>query len=224
MKFGAINCIVVLALAHVADAFQPLKTNVLPTSVLYASVRDTSSFMQEMREELAQNEEANLMMQALRGQNMNDDDTAVAGLQMRLVDIAPRDEENLPYEYNPAALKEFFKRRPADVLTRVVQVLSVGGGFLFNAALDQALGRIKNNPDLEVQRAGELRDLITSLGPFFIKIGQVSMSRHRDDRLSERIVLPRLAGGSSCSVLYRFRLSHHVFSCFASSNKGIEVR
>jgi predicted unusual protein kinase regulating ubiquinone biosynthesis (AarF/ABC1/UbiB family) len=35
-------------------------------------------------------------------------------------------------------------------------------------------GKLKSDPDLEVRRAGELRDTITSLGPFFIKLGQVS--------------------------------------------------
>lgn len=133
---------------------------------------------------MAKNEDANLVLQALRGKNLNDDDAAVAGLEMRLVDIAPKENESLPFDYNPQALKNFFSKRPGAVLTRILQLTSVGGGFAFNVILDQLLGRVKNNPDLEIQRAGELRDLITSLGPFFIKIGQALSIR--PDVLSPR--------------------------------------
>lgn len=140
--------------------------------------------MQEMREELMKDQEANMILQAIRGQGLNDDDSAVAGLQMRLVDFAPQDNQEIPLEYDPMALKRFFSKRPLAVLTRILQVASVGGGFLFNVAMDQLLGRLKSNPDLEVQRAAELRDLITSLGPFYIKIGQALSIR--PDVLSPR--------------------------------------
>lgn len=150
---------------------------------LQSSVADTSALMKEMREKMSEDEETKMLMDALRGKNLNDDDSAVAGLQMRLVDVGSGDDV-LPYDYNPQVLKKFFSKRPGAVVTRVVQVLSAGGGFLFNAALDQALGRRKRNPDLEVERAAELRDLITSLGPFFIKIGQALSIR--PDILSPR--------------------------------------
>ena len=48
--------------------------------------------------------------------------------------------------------------------------------------MDKVLGR--SSPDLEVQRAAELRDVITSLGPFYIKIGQALSIR--PDVLSPR--------------------------------------
>jgi aarF domain-containing kinase len=128
--------------------------------------------IKEMREKMNENEEARLVMEALRGQGLNDDDAAVAGLQMKLVDVDSDRGDVLPFNYDPVALKQFFGSRPLSVFTRVFQLASVGGGFFFNAAIDTLLGRIKNNPELEVQRAGELRDTITSLGPFFIKIGQ----------------------------------------------------
>jgi aarF domain-containing kinase len=43
---------------------------------------------------------------------------------------------------------------------------------------------MKNNPELEVQRTAQLRDKITSLGPFFIKLGQALSIR--PDILSPR--------------------------------------
>jgi len=55
------------------------------------------------------------------------------------------------------------------VAARIAQVTSTGGNVLVNFATDVVSGRAKD-ADLEVQRAAELRDTITSLGPFFIKV------------------------------------------------------
>jgi aarF domain-containing kinase len=177
-----------------ALGFRTISINTVPT-VSWSKIRSTlystrsqgvSSLMQDVRAEISKNEDANLMLQALRGQNLNDDDSAVAGLQMRLVSISDQtdQETGLPYEYNPAALKEFFRKRPMAVLTRIFQLLSVGGGFALTAGLDIAFKRGQNNRDLEVQRAAELRDLLTSLGPFYIKVGQALSIR--PDILSPR--------------------------------------
>ena len=170
-------------LAYHGDAFQFHSQCRQVSRPLYSSVSDASAMMKEMRERLNEDSEAKMVMDALRGKNLNDDDSAVAGLQMRLVDVGSG-EDVLPYDDNPTALKKFFGKRPGAVITRVFQVLSVGGGFLLQASLDTAFGRLKRNPDLEVERAAELRDLITSLGPFFIKIGQALSIR--PDILSPR--------------------------------------
>lgn len=135
----------------------------------------------EMRSNIAENEDANFMMQALRGQGMNDDDRAAEGLQMRLVD-EDVDGSGLPFEYDPASLKDYFSKNPLVVLKRIAQVIGVGGGFFARTAVDALLG--KDDPELEVKRAGELRDLITSLGPFYIKLGQALSIR--PDVLSPR--------------------------------------
>ena len=76
----------------------------------------------------------------------------------------------------------FFSQRPLVVIQRLAQVAFNGGGFFVKTALDVLLKRM--NPELEVQRAGELRDLITSLGPFYIKLGQALSIR--PDVLSPR--------------------------------------
>jgi aarF domain-containing kinase len=170
------------------DAFQAASLRSpqqrLSTTQVCSTASDTSAMMKEMREKMNENEDSRLMMSALRGQNINDDDSAVAGLQMRLVDVAIDKGDILPYEYDPELLKKFFGKRPMSVLQRIFQVTSVGGSLLLNGALDSFFGRLKNNPDLEVQRAAELRDIITSLGPFFIKIGQALSIR--PDILSPR--------------------------------------
>jgi aarF domain-containing kinase len=188
MKLSQAVPIICLCLGT-GDAFQSLH-NVqtiperLSTTKVYSSVSETSAMMKEMREKMDENEDARLMMQALRGQGLNDDDTAVAGLEMKLVGIDSDPNDTLPFEYDALALKAFFGKRPMSVLTRIAQVASVGGIVFLNTSLDALFGRLKNNPDLEVQRAGELRDIITSLGPFFIKIGQALSIR--PDILSPR--------------------------------------
>ena len=156
-----------------------------------AAVSELSRQVAEMRSQIAsENEDANLIMQALRGRNINDDDEQVRGLEMKLVEFDDVDgvgdaaragggggtanaEDRLPYVYDPIALQKFFAKRPQLAAARVAQVVTTGGGVLFNFAYDSFTGRLKSDPDWEVKRAGELRDTITSLGPFFIKLGQV---------------------------------------------------
>lgn len=129
---------------------------------------------------MSENEDADLIMQALRGNNINDDDSQVQGLEMKLIefdDVEGEDgkidaESRLPFDYDPIALQKFFAKRPHLIASRIAQVTSTGGKVLLNFALDVLTGRAERDPDLEVKRAGELRDTITSLGPFFIKLGQ----------------------------------------------------
>ena len=154
------------------------------SSLQASSVSETSSMLKEMRERMNEDDDTRLMMQALRGQGLNDDDNAVAGLEMRLVNIAGDRGDVLPFDYDPKVLKAFFSKRPGAVISRVVQILSVAGGLFFNLAVDTLSGKLKSDPDLEIKRAAELRDTITSLGPFYIKIGQALSIR--PDVLSPR--------------------------------------
>ena len=51
-------------------------------------VSDLSKQMKDIQNQLAtDNEDANLIMQALRGKNINDDDNQVVGLEMRLIEF-----------------------------------------------------------------------------------------------------------------------------------------
>lgn len=143
--------------------------------------------MKDMRDQLNENDDARMVMDALRGKNLNDDDSALDGLEMRLVEIGVDETDptsGLPFEYEPLVLQKFFKKRPLNILTRIFQLTSAGGGLALKLALDSLLGRMKDNPELEIKRAGELRDTITSLGPFYIKIGQALSIR--PDILSPR--------------------------------------
>ena len=172
-----------LAATETTHGFAPPHQYAAPQRIiteLYSSVSETSQMVQGIRSQLAENEEAALVMDALRGKNMNDDDAQAAGVQMRLVDASG--SETLKTDYDPKALREFFSKRPLTVINRIAQVAGVGGGWVLRNVMDKVLGR--SSPDLEVQRAGELRDVITSLGPFYIKIGQALSIR--PDVLSPR--------------------------------------
>ena len=148
--------------------------------------------MRDMQSQISENEEAALIIQALRGKNINDDDRALEGLEMKLIEFDDVEsssvdgnmEDRLPYEYDPVALKKFFAKRPNLIAKRVAQVMSTGGAVIGNFIMDSISGKLKSDPDLEMKRAGELRDTITSLGPFFIKLGQALSIR--PDILSPR--------------------------------------
>ncbi len=106
-------------------------------------VSDLSKQMKDMQNQLAtDNEDANLIMQALRGKNINDDDNQVVGLEMRLIEFddgggsssnnlqgggeSSSSSIGLPYIYDPIALEQFFIQRPQLIVARIFQVLTSG--------------------------------------------------------------------------------------------------
>mmetsp|Transcript_37196 Transcript_37196/g.81640 ORF Transcript_37196/g.81640 Transcript_37196/m.81640 type:complete len:756 (+) Transcript_37196:105-2372(+) len=72
-------------------------------------------------------------------------------------------------KYDPDSAAEFWAERPLSVLTRAAELFSSSVGFGARLLLDRQLGKAEAN---EVTRARELTDLLTQLGPTFIKIGQ----------------------------------------------------
>lgn len=154
-----------------------------PPSSSDASVSAMSRQMKDMRSEMEKDERTALMMQALRGSNIRDDVAAAEGLNMLVVETADRGDQ-LPLTYQPDALAAYFGKRPGAVAQRLFQVLSTSAGFLAGVAFDYALGR---GAEAEVRRAAQLRDTITALGPFFIKLGQALSIR--PDILSPRAMV-----------------------------------
>ena len=75
----------------------------------------------------------------------------------------------LPLVYEPGAIAAYWGRRPVAIVTRIFQLLSISGSFLGGLLVDLITGKIKDN---EVKRAIELRNIVTSLGPAYIKLGQ----------------------------------------------------
>ena len=140
-------------------------------------VSAVSEMARDVRKQMEEDEELNLLMQGLRGTNINDDDFASVG-RMEVVQMRAGDDA-LPTRYEPETIGEYFAKRPLAVATRLAQIASVGGGFFASVALDAARGELQAN---EVERARQLRDVITRLGPFFIKLGQALSIRPTSQR------------------------------------------
>jgi aarF domain-containing kinase len=151
------------------------------------SMKDLSAQIKEMRGSLVEDERTAMMIDALRGKNMNDDDAQRAGIKMRLVESERRADassDSLPTLYDPVKLQKYFSARPGVVATRMWQVSSSTASFFAGVLSDYLRGKLA---DTEVRRAAELRNTIVSLGPFFIKLGQALSIR--PDLLSPRAMV-----------------------------------
>lgn len=152
-------------------------------STVPSEVAELSSQLKGMRAQMEEDEQTRLVMRALRGQNVNDDDRQLEGIQMQVVEMRAG-EKGLPTTYEPELLAAYFAERPAAVARRVFQVASTSAAFLASFAWDAARGKLEEN---EVKRAARLRNTIVSLGPFFIKLGQALSIR--PDILSPRAMV-----------------------------------
>jgi predicted unusual protein kinase regulating ubiquinone biosynthesis (AarF/ABC1/UbiB family) len=86
--------------------------------------------------------------------------------------IAPEQKPELRYE--PMALAAYYKKRPLQVLRRIFTVLTPSLSFAFGLWLDSKRGVVVKN---DQRRAAQLRELLTRLGPAYIKIGQALSTR-----------------------------------------------
>eukprot|EP00891_Asterochloris_glomerata_P005985 jgi/Astpho2/5985/e_gw1.00084.8.1_t len=128
-----------------------------------------SSQMAQMRASIEKDSQLGSLMAGLRGSNMNSSDFAEDGVVMQLVAVEADEAEQLPLVYNPDAIAAFWSRRPIAVARRVVQLLRLGWPLVAGLAWDLAWGRLQAN---EVKRAIQLRNIVTRLGPAYIKLGQ----------------------------------------------------
>ncbi|XP_022722756.1 uncharacterized protein LOC111279945 isoform X2 [Durio zibethinus] len=129
---------------------------------------EVSQEIKRVRAQLEENEQLAILMRGLRGQNLRDSQFADDSIRLRLVEV-DESSEFLPLVYDPESISVYWGKRPRAVATRIIQLLSVAGGFLSRLALDIINKKVKEN---EVARAIELREIVTSLGPAYIKLGQ----------------------------------------------------
>ncbi|RYR73911.1 hypothetical protein Ahy_A02g008491 isoform A [Arachis hypogaea] len=130
-------------------------------------IGDVSKEIKRMRAQMEEDEQLATLMRGLRGQNLKDSLFAADNVELRLVEV-DESSEFLPLVYDPPSISAYWGKRPRAVATRIVQLLSVAGGFLSRIAWD-VIKKVKEN---EVARAIELREIVTSLGPAYIKLGQ----------------------------------------------------
>ncbi|EPS72803.1 hypothetical protein M569_01954, partial [Genlisea aurea] len=134
----------------------------------FQRMQDVSMEIKRVRAQMEENEQLAILMRGLRGQNLKDSQFADDNIKLRLVEV-DESSEFLPLVYDPDSIAAYWRKRPRAVATRIVQLLSVAGGFLSRLSWDLINSKIKEN---EVSRAIELREIVTSLGPAYIKLGQ----------------------------------------------------
>lgn len=79
-----------------------------------------------------------------------------------------------PRRYDPDRLAAALSARSVEINTRAVRVTVVLSSFVTSLLQDYALGQLERNAP---QRARELRRLLSSLGPSFVKVGQALSAR-----------------------------------------------
>jgi len=92
-------------------------------------------------------------------------------------------------QYNPEAIARYFRYRPWLVWGRLLSIIWSFAVFIFSLKWDEWQEQVEEN---QGQRAIELRNLLTRLGPTFIKVGQALSTRPdliRKDFLAELVKL-----------------------------------
>lgn len=79
------------------------------------------------------------------------------------------DDAGLPLEYDEEAIAEYWRARPGAARARLIEVTRSFAPLIARVSLDRARGTLKANSGA---RAAELRDVLTELGPTFVKLGQ----------------------------------------------------
>lgn len=78
------------------------------------------------------------------------------------------------WRYDPERINNYYKNRPLAVVRRLIALIFPGVAFVVRLFLDKLTGNIGKN---EQKRAIELREILTELGPTYIKIGQALSTR-----------------------------------------------
>jgi predicted unusual protein kinase regulating ubiquinone biosynthesis (AarF/ABC1/UbiB family) len=92
-------------------------------------------------------------------------------------------------KYDPAVIAAYYRFRPWLVIARAIKIIWYFAGFVTGLLLDRAVGTAVAN---QQRRANQLREMLTSLGPTYIKVGQALSTRPdliRQEFLEELIQL-----------------------------------
>ena len=98
-------------------------------------------------------------------------------------------EKELFRHYDREAIAKYYRKRPWLVLARGLKIILLFGFFCIQLKIDQWQGKDQKN---QQNRAERLREILTELGPTFIKVGQALSTRPdliRKDFLKELIKL-----------------------------------
>lgn len=92
-------------------------------------------------------------------------------------------------KYDPQAIADYYRYRPWQALWRSLRIVFSFVGLFLVIQIDQWTGQVEQN---KLKRASKLREILTKLGPTFIKVGQALSTRPdlvRKDFLEELIKL-----------------------------------
>ncbi|KST64537.1 ABC1 kinase family protein [Mastigocoleus testarum] len=105
--------------------------------------------------------------------------------------------------YDSQAIARHYRYRPWQAWMRALTVIWFFSGFIINLKLDEWRGLSEQN---KFKRASELRQLLTRLGPTFIKVGQALSTRPdliRQDFLNELVKLQDQLPAFDSELAYR---------------------
>lgn len=88
--------------------------------------------------------------------------------------IKPSYSEDDDWRYNPEVINRYYQKRPLQALARFCNIVITFASFLFSVWLDKNNGNVEIN---QPKRAIKLRQILTKLGPAYIKIGQALSTR-----------------------------------------------
>ena len=84
-------------------------------------------------------------------------------------------KSDAPYaeaQYNPAAASDFYRHRQVESLSRLSQIFSKSVGFVVSTVID---AKLKREDEMADRRGEELLELVSDLGPTFIKVSTISL-------------------------------------------------
>ncbi|MGF1568992.1 MAG: ABC1 kinase family protein [Nodosilinea sp.] len=116
---------------------------------------------------------------AVAGEVLTDDVPAPVLAKRAATPPAPTPKQKLqdPFEefgYDPDEIAAYYRGKPFQVLFRFLGIFGPLISFYLKVWLDRRLGHSARN---EQRRANQLRELLTGLGPAYIKIGQALSTR-----------------------------------------------
>jgi predicted unusual protein kinase regulating ubiquinone biosynthesis (AarF/ABC1/UbiB family) len=105
--------------------------------------------------------------------------------------------------YNANAIARYYSLRPWLAIARAIKIVWFFAGFILGLKWDEWRGEVERN---KFKRAIQLRQILTSLGPTFIKVGQALSTRPdliRKDFLDELIKLQDQLPPFDNAIAYR---------------------